>query len=64
MKGQGVRLVDVFFIGPYMLYAAAKREQLSDMDRLVLSVTGALTILYNGQNYMRQRAASSDLQST
>lgn len=64
MKGQGVRLVDVFVIGPYMVYAAAKRERLSDMDRLVLGVTGALTILYNGQNYMRHRAASSDLQST
>jgi hypothetical protein len=49
MKAQGIRLLDVFFIGPVMIRAGLKGRN----D--VLTVLGILTILYNGANYLKLR---------
>lgn len=54
MKPQSVRLADVFFIGPFMIYAAGKNK-LSKTDRATLVGLGIATILYNGYNYIKQK---------
>lgn len=52
MKGQGVRLVDVYLLGPFMVWAAYKSTDLPDWARWTLGVSGALTVVYNGHNYL------------
>lgn len=54
MKPQSVRLADVFFIGPFMIYAAGK-SKLSKTDRATLIGLGIATILYNGYYYIKQK---------
>lgn len=52
MKAQSVRLVDVFVLGPLMVwYAGASRGP--EWARAALGVAGLLTIAYNGANYLR-----------
>lgn len=46
MKAQAVRLLDVFFIGPWMMRAGLKGR-----DDVLLAL-GLLTIVYNGANYL------------
>lgn len=55
MKSQAVRLVDVFVLGPYLLYVST-RPGLSAFDRTALAISGVLTIAYNADNYLRARA--------
>lgn len=50
-KAQGIRLLDVFLIGPAMVYASQAKE-LDDFTRLVLLASGVGTVWYNGRNYM------------
>lgn len=52
MKAQTVRLIDVFLLGPFMMVVA---KELSGWKRDALFVSGLLTIVYNGQNYLRYR---------
>ena len=54
-KSQEVRLWDVFFIGPFLLYLGWKGK-LSDLDKMILTTLGGLTILYNWMNYQRNQA--------
>lgn len=51
MKPQSVRLLDIFLIGPLMI-AGAMRSRMPEPWRTMLLVSGALTILYNGANYL------------
>lgn len=56
-KAQGIRLADVFFIGPVMSYGGYRLRKLGHPhlgDTLVL--LGLLTIWYNGKNYLENRA--------
>lgn len=48
-KSQVVRLLDVLFVGPWMIRAAIRGN-----DTVLLSL-GLLTIIYNGQNYLANR---------
>lgn len=51
MKGQTVRLIDVFFLGPVMIWGGM---QLTDpAARAILIAAGGATIAYNWQNYTR-----------
>lgn len=50
MKTQVVRIADVAFIGPFMLYAATK---LKDQDRAIMIALGLATIIYNGINFIK-----------
>jgi len=52
MKTQLIRLADVAFIGPFMLYAAM-RPKLTDSEKMILAGLGIATILYNGLNYLK-----------
>lgn len=50
MKGQTVRLIDVFFIGPYLVYIGNKSK--NKTDQLLLTGIGIATVIYNGYNYL------------
>ena len=54
-KTQGIRLLDVFAIGPVMIFAAYKGSTLPTWTRVFLGLTGGATILYNGLNYVEQQ---------
>lgn len=49
-KSQQVRMIDVLFIGPFLIYVSASNK-LSNPVRGALAVIGVMTILYNWQNY-------------
>jgi hypothetical protein len=57
-KTQFVRLLDVFVLGPLMIYIAAQ-YRIREPQRTALLVSGVLTILYNGANYLSIRNAAS-----
>lgn len=50
MKSQGVRLLDIFVLGPYMIYLSRK---LSPPHNTLLLISGIATIGYNLRNYLR-----------
>lgn len=52
MKSQSVRLVDVFVLGPFMLWAGSQTRGLPEWARAALLVGGLATVLYNAQNYL------------
>jgi hypothetical protein len=54
-KAQGVRLADVFVIGPMMMYGGWKGEGLHPIARIGLLVFGFGTSVYNGVNWNRVR---------
>ena len=51
---QDVRLLDVFFIGPFLIYVGMNK-QLSLPTRVALVTLGVSTILYNGNNYLKNK---------
>ena len=51
MKTQTIRLIDVFLIGPYLVWVA-KRER--GVHRLLLATIGVATIAYNGANWLAE----------
>ena len=53
-KTQAIRLLDVWFLGPAMIYVGLAGRILSWM-RLLAVVGGIATIVYNHQNYVRLR---------
>jgi hypothetical protein len=48
-KTQFVRLIDIFFYGPFLIYIALQFEDL--LNRNILLFIGATTITYNLKNY-------------
>lgn len=55
MKAQAIRLVDVFALGPFMVWAGAQRTALPDWARYVLIASGIGTVAYNARNYLAIR---------
>jgi len=52
-KTQMIRLADVFFIGPVMIYGGKRLRKLGNPALgITLMVLGGLTIWYNGKNYL------------
>ena len=56
-KTQQIRLLDVFFIGPFMVWFAANAEA-PQWAKVSMAVLGVLTMLYNGAHFLRQEAAN------
>lgn len=57
-KSQWVRLLDVFVLGPFMIWYAlatvgCHENSLPPEAALVLLISGVLTIAYNGFNWLR-----------
>lgn len=50
MKTQLVRIADVAFIGPFMIYAATK---LKGNDKAIMTALGVATMIYNGINFIK-----------
>lgn len=53
-KSQIIRLTDVFFIAPYLLYLSTK-DKITNLDRNLLILLGVSTLLYNGMNYLNNK---------
>ena len=49
---QGVRLLDVFLIGPGMIYAGIRCKNMNNIVRLFLIGSGVATIIFNGSNFL------------
>lgn len=52
MKAQWVRVVDVTVLGPFMIYVGARKSNLPAFFKIGLIISGGLTILYNGKNWL------------
>lgn len=55
-KSQAVRLLDVFAVGPLLVYAGARNSTLPTWLRLTLGGIGVATIGYNLTNYVATAA--------
>jgi hypothetical protein len=53
-KSQHIRLWDVYFVGPILIYASITGKH-SDFVRLSLLLIGLGTIYYNGKNYISNK---------
>jgi hypothetical protein len=51
VKTQQVRLMDVFVLGPFMVFAASLLPDRHAGVRTILTVAGVATSLYNWRNY-------------
>lgn len=49
---QQVRLLDVFVVAPFCFYAASFKS-LPNHVRAGLAILGAATLIYNGNNYLK-----------
>jgi hypothetical protein len=58
VKSQGVRLLDVLFLGPFMMYFGFKAKGLSRTAKDVMVFSGAATIFYNLNNWLDIRRAA------
>lgn len=48
---QAARMVDVFLLGPFMVWYAVRTPQAPDWARFVLAASGLLTMGFNLRNY-------------
>ena len=61
-KSQEVRLLDVFALGPFMMWYAIRSKDQPDWARAVLAFSGLMTSLYNGANYVRIKRQQGEAQ--
>jgi hypothetical protein len=54
MDVQKIRLIDVFFIAPVLIYASTRPRLTSNMRLAVLGI-GVATLIYNGHNYIKSK---------
>jgi hypothetical protein len=57
VKSQAVRLLDVFVLGPGMLYAASVIPDKHLYTKAFLAITGITTMTYNWRNWQRIQKA-------
>lgn len=57
MDVQTVRLLDVFVVAPFLLYAATKTDNKAVSIGLVY--LGFATAIYNGYNYLEQKSVKN-----
>lgn len=53
-KSQFIRLIDVFLIGPLLIYVGLFVKEPIKWTTYPLIITGIATIVYNGKNYLVQ----------
>jgi len=51
-KSQQMRLVDIYVLGPFMVWYAVTSHTMPYWARIVLGVSGVTTVTYNLQNYL------------
>ena len=59
VKTQRIRMIDVWVLGPLMLYAAHLLPKRHELTRVALAGTGIATIAFNWRNYNRIEDAQS-----
>jgi len=59
-KHQGLRIWDVTWLGPFLIYTGAKRSDLSKITKNLLISSGIFIIIFNGRNYLMNRKLKSD----
>jgi len=53
-KSQSIRLLDVFVLGPWLIWLGARdTAALTQRERTLLTLAGAATVGYNARNYLR-----------
>jgi len=53
---QKVRLVDVFILGPFMVWSGLRKQcKFSSLAKLFMVGSGIATIIFNGNNYIKIR---------
>ena len=57
-KTQKVRLFDIYFLGPFLLFASTRKGPLGRWSKRTLFVAGCMTVVYNWQKY---KTIKSDL---
>jgi len=55
VKAQGVRLFDVFILGPAMIWAGVELQRRRPGLGGFIAIAGAGTIVYNARNYERRQ---------
>jgi hypothetical protein len=55
-KSQEVRLLDVFLLGPFMVWFGARAQDVPPWARQAMILSGVATIAYNGTNYLKIEA--------
>ena len=58
-KPQVLRLWDVFFLGPMLILSGASAKKLHPLLKFGLIISGSLTIIYNGRNYLLNEKAAA-----
>jgi hypothetical protein len=53
VKTQTVRLIDVFILGPFMIWAGMQLQ--NDFAKVAMIGSGLATMYYNGNNYLIRR---------
>lgn len=51
-KPQALRLWDVFFLGPFLIYAGTRKSGFHQVVKKGLVISGVMTMVYNGSNYI------------
>ncbi len=59
-KGQEVRLLDVFVLGPFLVWAGSQDRELSNLAKWALVLAGIGTIVLNGLNFLRTQQGVND----
>lgn len=54
-KTQNVRLLDIFALGPFMIFFGLEAQGVSELAKTVMIIAGIGTIIYNGRNYLLKR---------
>ncbi len=51
-SAQPIRIVDVFLLGPAMIWFGVAAKEMPVWARIFMGVSGAATIAFNGYNYV------------
>lgn len=54
-KSQNIRLIDVFFIAPFLFYVGSKAKGISGLERNTIYAIALATLVYNYKNYMANK---------
>lgn len=63
-KSQAIRLIDIFFIGPYLGWIAWRSKNLTVIERRILQGLAVSTIVYNARNYELNRRILNGQETT
>jgi hypothetical protein len=62
LKTQGIRVLDVWVFGPFMLYAALKKQPLTKLEKTAIAAIGIGTVVYNMVNWVRENQREAEAQ--